>query len=256
MRTALETLKKTYKGKTLEDGRQLGGCNGRLTDAKIHQLTVYYGSAIRSHVNDLESMKRACWGSYSSYLFSQYNFFFLATFYHYNSTRHNPNHDYCDPNKRLFYQIENFDHKKHSLPPAVMNAIRPVYEKMCSEEALSKVVDGGTTNANESYHSYIWSLCPKTQFHSGRYVQDAASLAAILYNDGYQLSIIQLLEQCGIHSKTPGCYRMLSLMDRTRVKKQPVKTAATRQQQRQRRLLAEQRLNNEEQYVYARGAFD
>ena len=70
MRTALETLKKTYKGKRLEDGQQIGGRNGRLTDAKIHQLTVYYGSAIRSHINDIESMKAACWGSYHSYLFS------------------------------------------------------------------------------------------------------------------------------------------------------------------------------------------
>lgn len=137
-----------------------------------------------------------------------------------------------------------------------MDAIRPVFDKMCSEDVLSKVVDGGTTNANESYHSYIWSLCSKTQFHSGHYVQDAASLAAILYNDGYKLSIIQLLEQCGIRSTTAACYRMLSVMDRQRVKEQTVKTAATRQQHRQRKLLAEQRLNNEEQYIYSRGAFD
>lgn len=62
MRTALETLKKSYKGKKLEDGLAIGGRSGRLTDDKIHHLTVYYGSAIRSHVNDLESMKIACWG--------------------------------------------------------------------------------------------------------------------------------------------------------------------------------------------------
>jgi len=62
MRTALETLKKEYKGKKLGDNKPIGGRNGRLTDDKIHQLTVYYGSAIRSHVNDLESMKVACWG--------------------------------------------------------------------------------------------------------------------------------------------------------------------------------------------------
>lgn len=74
MRTALETLKKAYKGKKLADGQQLGGRNGRLTDAKIHQLTVYYGSAIRSHINDLDSMKTACWGTYHSYSFSQYAF--------------------------------------------------------------------------------------------------------------------------------------------------------------------------------------
>jgi hypothetical protein len=137
-----------------------------------------------------------------------------------------------------------------------MNAIRPVYEKMCSEEVLTKVVDGGTTNCNESYHSYIWSLCPKTQFHSAQYVRDAAALAAAFYNDGYLASIIQLLEQCGVHSPTPACRRMLTIMDRQRVKEQSIKTATTRQQQRQGRLLAEQRLNNEEKYIYERGAFD
>jgi hypothetical protein len=62
MRTALETLKKSYKGIKLEDGLLIGGRNGRLNDEKIHQLTVWYGSAIRSHVHDLESMKTACWG--------------------------------------------------------------------------------------------------------------------------------------------------------------------------------------------------
>jgi hypothetical protein len=67
MRTALETIKKNYTGTKLEDGLPIGGRNRRLTDDKIHQLTVYYGSAIRSHVNDLESMKAACWGMLCSY---------------------------------------------------------------------------------------------------------------------------------------------------------------------------------------------
>ena len=75
MRTALETLKNSYKGVKLEDGLPLGNRHGRLTDSKIHQLTVYYGSAIRSHVNDLESMKTACWGSYRSYQFFRCNLF-------------------------------------------------------------------------------------------------------------------------------------------------------------------------------------
>ena len=38
MRTALETIKKNYKGAKLEDGLPIGGRNRRLTDDKIHQL--------------------------------------------------------------------------------------------------------------------------------------------------------------------------------------------------------------------------
>ncbi len=60
MCTALEKFKKSCKGVKLEDGLEMGGRNGRLTDGKIHQLAVHYGSVIQSHVNDLESMKTAC----------------------------------------------------------------------------------------------------------------------------------------------------------------------------------------------------
>ncbi|CAF1462790.1 unnamed protein product [Adineta steineri] len=240
MRTALETLKKQYKGKQLGDGKQIGGRSGRLTDDKIHQLTVYYGSAIRSHANDLESMKAACW----------------ATFHHYNSTRENPNHDYCDPAKCHIYRYKSFDTSEHTMAPDVMKAIRPVYEKMCSDDTLSKVVDGGTTNPNESYHSCIWSLCPKTQFHSASYVQAAASLAAIIYNDGYQLSIMRLLEKCGIHSRTLACVRMAKLLDDERIQEHKVKTKSTKQKARQRRILTEQSLTKKEKYNYARGGFD
>lgn len=180
----------------------------------------------------------------------------LAAFHHYNSTRENPNHDYCDPKKCHFYQKKNFDHEKHSIAPAVMKAILPVYEKMCSDATLSKVVDGGTTNCNESFHSYIWSLCPKTQFHSARYVRNAASLATVLFNDGYCLSIDKLMKACGIRSDTSACFQMSTYMDRRRIKEQTIKTAAARQQRRQKRLITDQRLDDQEKYPYARGAFD
>lgn len=137
-----------------------------------------------------------------------------------------------------------------------MNAILPVYEKMCSDEMLTKVLDGGTTNTNESSHNYIWSLCPKTQFHSGQYVRNAASLAAALYNDGYLLSITNLLKQCGISSVIPACHRMLNLMDNQRQKEQSFGTAADQRRRRQKRSSTERRLNDEEKYPYISGAFD
>lgn len=137
-----------------------------------------------------------------------------------------------------------------------MKAIRPAYEKMCSDETLSKVVGGGTTNPNESFHNCIWSLCSKTQFHSAKYVRTATSLAAILYNDGYQLSIMDLLDQCGIRSKIPACVRMTKLLDNQRVKEEKPKKKSTKQKARQRRLLIEQHLNQQELYQYQPGGFD
>ena len=66
----------------------------------------------------------------------------------------------------------------------------------------------------------------------------------------YQLSIVKLLEQCGITNAIPACRRMLNLMDHQRQKEQSLKTPNARQQQRQKRLLLEQRLNDEETYKY------
>ncbi|CAF1360067.1 unnamed protein product [Rotaria sordida] len=74
-------------------------------------------------------------------------------------------------------------------------------------------MDEGTTSLNKSYHSYVWSLCPKTQFHSAQYVRNAASLGAILYNDDYLLQIVKLLGKCGICNAISACLRMLNLMN-------------------------------------------
>ncbi len=82
-------------------------------------------------------------------------------------------------------------------------------------------------------------MCSKTQFHSGQYVSTATSLVCILYNDDYLLSIVKILEQCGITSAIPACRRMLKLMDNQRQKEQSFKTLDVRQKQRQGRLLIE-----------------
>ncbi len=150
------------------------------------------------------------------------------------------------------YRNKSFDPSKHSLAPAVVNVICPVYEKICSDETLSKVVDGRTINPNESYHNYIWSLCLKTQFHPAKYVRDAA----ILYNGGYQLSITKLLQQCGVPSTTPACVRMLKLIDNQRVKEHKFTTKTAQQKERHQRILTEQRLNRQEKYNYTPGALD
>ena len=52
--TLLRKLITNYKGKTLEDGKKIGG-KGRLTNAKIDNLQAYYGMAIRRNVNNLET---------------------------------------------------------------------------------------------------------------------------------------------------------------------------------------------------------
>ena len=50
--------------------------------------------------------------------------------------------------------------------------------------------------------------------------------------------------------------RMLKLIDDQRVKEHKFKTKATQQKKRRQRILTEQRLNQQEKYNYASGAFD
>ncbi|CAF1560144.1 unnamed protein product, partial [Didymodactylos carnosus] len=61
---------------------------------------------------------------------------------------------------------------------------------------------------------------------------------------------------CGITRPTPGCTRMLVLIDHQRRKEELINTMSARKQRRQARLRLEQQLNEEEVYPYASGAFD
>ena len=49
----LRDLKKTYKQRTLEDGKCIGG-KDRLTDERIDLFQKYYGKAIWSHYQNKE----------------------------------------------------------------------------------------------------------------------------------------------------------------------------------------------------------
>lgn len=51
------------RGRKLSDGKPLSG-RGRLTDAVIDNLQVYYGKAIRENVDDVNKMKTEIWATY------------------------------------------------------------------------------------------------------------------------------------------------------------------------------------------------
>ncbi|CAF1373293.1 unnamed protein product [Rotaria sp. Silwood1] len=60
-----------------------------------------------------------------------------------------------------------YDHQKHSLPKYVMEAIKPVSEDLASKETLQHVLNESNQNANESFHSFLWSMAPKNRYCSG-----------------------------------------------------------------------------------------
>ncbi|GFT46439.1 uncharacterized protein TNCV_1566611 [Trichonephila clavipes] len=50
---------------------------------------------------------------------------------------------------------------KTKLTGEVVAKILPVYQRLASNEILSRCTSGKSQNANESLHSVIWSHCPK-----------------------------------------------------------------------------------------------
>ena len=66
MGTVLRKLRAQKGKQKLRDGKTIGGI-GRLTNARIDKLQVYYGLAIQRHKHDLEGMKKEVWaGLYHS----------------------------------------------------------------------------------------------------------------------------------------------------------------------------------------------
>jgi hypothetical protein len=66
-----------------------------------------------------------------------------------------------------------------------MNEIKPVFDSMCSKQSLMRVLNGGTQNANEAFHSLIWTMSPKHKASSEVTFNIAYCLAVLIFNDGY-----------------------------------------------------------------------
>ena len=155
--------------------------NFPLDESKIYRLQIYFGKAIRDNNNDLEKMKQAAW----------------AAWYHMASTGDHSTHDFCNPDHCQLYLDFDYKHEGHSLPPAVCAAIKPAYDELCRDDSLRQVLQGGITNANESFHRIIWPMCSKNKFHTRKRVANATHLAVIIYNDGF-IGLIPIYKSFGI----------------------------------------------------------
>ncbi|KMQ83416.1 hypothetical protein RF55_20114 [Lasius niger] len=139
MGSRLRECKKKTKG--------LGG-KGKLTEKVIDKLTVYYGLAIRRHCDSVQNMKNAIW----------------ATFYHYSSTDTHPQHSKCPSGSNSWCswqrastsdELASFKHDYKALPKDVLDAIKPIYEDLSSDNLLERCVGGFTQNNNESFNQLI-----------------------------------------------------------------------------------------------------
>ena len=70
------------------------------------------------------------------------------------------------------------------------------FEKMTTDDLLSKCVKGRTQNVNEAFNSKVWAKCPKIRLHGKDSATCAYHLAAIDHNIGYKAgSLLPFMKQ-------------------------------------------------------------
>ncbi|XP_064598238.1 uncharacterized protein LOC135464678 [Liolophura sinensis] len=248
MGTGLRNLKKSSGKKKLSDNKTLGG-RGRLTNKVIDKLQIYYGLAIRRNKQNLKGMKREI----------------LAGLYHSASTDENPQHQYCPEEEDTWCKwqqakknstSQDYEHK-HPLPPAVIEAIKPLYTRLSQESLLKRCLEGHTQNNCESINSLIWQRCPKEKFSGIRGLSFAFADAVIQFNEG-KLGGNKVLERLGIQNTvffTVGYKKRDSRRIVSSITKASEITKKIRQSKRQHRVMQQEHSMEQEGTVYESGAF-
>lgn len=248
MGTALRNLKKDRKGEKLSDGKTIGGA-GRLTKALIDTLQNYYGMAIRSCKGDLRGMMQAV----------------QASLLHCNSTDETPRHQLCPVGEASWCKWqkakaknEPFQHKKKPLPAAILELVKPIYQRLGSKNLLERCLGGYTQNPNESLHAIVWKLCPKELFLGKLAIDTACAIAVCIFNDGIT-SLQSVSDSMGLQP-TKRCQTVLRSKDYSRIKKSDYKASdrykKLRKASRAKRKGFEDKHEEEEGVVYSAGAFD
>ena len=247
--TALRNLKAQYRGKKLSDGKSIGGA-GRLTDLLINSLQNYYGSAIR-HGKDssVQVMVKAV----------------KATLLHCNSTDEAPRHHLCPAGEKSWckWQVaqakgEEYHHHKAPIPEAILQLLKPIYDRLGSPTLLEKCIHGYTQNANESLHSLVWKLCPKELFLGKTSVDTACAMAVCRFNDG-ALSLRSIAHRLQLETST-FCDHTLTQKDKQRISNSRYKCTEAakrlRKRARRKRKGLDDRHQEREGPMYIPGGFD
>ncbi|GFW68298.1 uncharacterized protein TNCV_2262881 [Trichonephila clavipes] len=133
-----------------------------------------------------------------------------ATLYHCSSTDAKPKHNKC-PNGKLswcFFKraLANEESPgshsvmKTKLTEEVVAKILLVYQRLASNEILSRCTSGKSQNANESLRSVIWSHCPKESFQSKKRLEISVVTAVSEFNFGSQFTLKHVHQNASLPS--------------------------------------------------------
>ena len=161
-----------------------------MTVARIDTIQSFYGLCIRQNKGDSKAMAKAT----------------KAIMYHYASTEDNPQHTFCPVGRDSWcsYQRDVANNTKLHKPiknpftPAIVEVLKPVFDRLGDENFLSGCERCATQNPNESLHHVIWALAPKEQYTSPRETCLAVSLGCLLFNSGAEVTYSQLLPKIGL----------------------------------------------------------
>lgn len=181
MLSRIMKIRRENKSTILSDGKRLSG-KGRMTITHAIKFKIFFAKAIREAKNDLQKLYEKSW----------------AIFKHYYSSDQELMHEWCDIRWCKYLQAqangERFSHQPtSSIPRACLDLIKPVFDDLCSHRSLERVISGGCQNANEAFHSLVWTMAPKHRFCSSLVIRAALGLSTIIYNNGYQ-SLCKLFE--------------------------------------------------------------
>ncbi|KAL7644095.1 UNVERIFIED_CONTAM: hypothetical protein RMT77_004918 [Armadillidium vulgare] len=181
----------------LQTTQHLGGKGkGKLTQNTATIFANFYRNFVKKFYDDKTLLKK--------------NIF--ASVFHHAATDKYPFHQlcpigpdsWCQFQKDIFNKVpipgtwhDNKNNRKYSLGEDAAKAVLEVMISMTSDEVLN-LVSRKTQNMNESLHSKVWSIIPKSKFRGIKQVQYATATVSLIHNCGEKAA--NILQCLGIDS--------------------------------------------------------
>ncbi|KAH7969948.1 hypothetical protein HPB52_023004 [Rhipicephalus sanguineus] len=125
-----------------------------------------------------------------------------------NVSRADREESWCAYNKAVARQQAPPKHR-YNLPEYVAEALLPVYAHLSDRKLLERCQRGKTQNSNESLHSVIWSLLPKTKHASLFTVETAVAEAVTRFNAGKKRASEAILKELNLSQGSTDVERCL-----------------------------------------------
>ena len=116
-----------------------------MTDKKLDQMQNYFGEAIRNNVGDLEGMRKAIWAIFHHMIKND------------NETLEEQ-HRFCPKDGWCKFWKSKATYKDSSrLPFIFQGELKPIFERLSSNELLQRCLKGYTQNQNEAINHVLWN---------------------------------------------------------------------------------------------------